>query len=311
MADPTEKALTDAVQTFSRQIADQVIEAEKRAKNAERRIQVLERRLEQEKGKRREKIQSTRKSARGLERKSNKLETELSNLKQGLEEHQEEKRRLHHRSEALTEQVNRLSEDHHSSTELFEHAQKELDKRQKSVREITQKHEATRTELLERIAASEEREEDAQARFDKKRTELQKKNRDLVQDNRRLQQQLEKELKEREQAGKNAEALKWHIRDADHAEYGPASMSELQEWAAECRIDPSHQISSDGTYWISTPDLTALGMDWVVDLADGTTFGPFHLQATRHLVETGAISREQKVRNVRTRETRLVAGLLK
>ena len=103
MADPTEKALTDAVQTFSRQIADQVTEAEKRAKDAERRIQVLERRLEQEKGKRREKIQSTRKSARGFERKSNKLGTELADLKQGLEEHQEEKQRLHDTLELLGE----------------------------------------------------------------------------------------------------------------------------------------------------------------------------------------------------------------
>ena len=39
MADTTEKALTDAVQTFSRQIADQVTEAEERAKDAERPVQ--------------------------------------------------------------------------------------------------------------------------------------------------------------------------------------------------------------------------------------------------------------------------------
>ena len=122
----TENALNDAMQAISRQITGEIAEAEKRAKAAERKVTRLEKRLALEQSKRRDTVTSTRKDTRGLARKSVKLETRIEELTRELSSQQDEKLRLKYRSEALIDQVRRLSEDHHASTELFEHALQEV-----------------------------------------------------------------------------------------------------------------------------------------------------------------------------------------
>jgi len=67
--------------------------------------------------------------------------------------------------------------------------------------------------------------------------------------------------------------------------FGPVPVQDLQQWARDCRIGPSHMVSRDKESWQSAPSLPALCMEWDVTLVDGATFGPIPLLAVRHMVD--------------------------
>jgi hypothetical protein len=82
---------------------------------------------------------------------------------------------------------------------------------------------------------------------------------------------------------------KWYIRTADGAMYGPATPLELVGWAAEARIVPGCQISSDGLHWEPAEAMPRLRMDWVVELGPEDQIGPLNLLAVGDLVREGTI----------------------
>lgn len=100
--------------------------------------------------------------------------------------------------------------------------------------------------------------------------------------------------------------MAWHIRKEDGEEFGPVSLEELQTWTAEGRVSPSDSVSQNRDDWIYAANVDALHMEWVLELEDGTEFGPLHAQSVRQMVEDGEVRPDTPVVH-RDRSDRLTA----
>ena len=89
----------------------------------------------------------------------------------------------------------------------------------------------------------------------------------------------------------------YFLKKADESLYGPTDLAVLQQWAREGRVAPDDLISRDRSFWYPAPTLTALDMNWLVQLPDGTQYGPIHLQAVKELVDEGSLSLDDTVIN--------------
>jgi chromosome segregation ATPase len=94
-------------------------------------------------------------------------------------------------------------------------------------------------------------------------------------------------------------ATTWHVKKEDGTVYGPISIKDMINWAAEGRISPEDLISSDKSEWSAPQENADLRMEWTVELEDGTVYGPIHLLAFADLVSEGAIDISTPVTNVR------------
>lgn len=92
-------------------------------------------------------------------------------------------------------------------------------------------------------------------------------------------------------------SYQYYLKKADGAIYGPSELAVLKQWAREGRIAPDDLISKDQSFWYPAPTLTDLDMNWLIQLHDGTQYGPIHLHALQELVEEGSLSAEDVVIN--------------
>ena len=102
----------------------------------------------------------------------------------------------------------------------------------------------------------------------------------------------------------------WHLKLDDGAVYGPVTESELYNWASECRIGPDHQVSQDKQNWVNAKEVKVLRMEWMVQLVDGSIYGPLNVLAIRQLVNDGAVKREAFCTNQLTKERQPVESLM-
>lgn len=91
--------------------------------------------------------------------------------------------------------------------------------------------------------------------------------------------------------------MSWYLRKSDKSIYGPVEHATLCAWAASGRIVPDDEVSEDQQHWQPAPSLSALKMDWVLDLGGGETFGPLHALALAELVRDGSVGPDQPVRH--------------
>lgn len=89
--------------------------------------------------------------------------------------------------------------------------------------------------------------------------------------------------------------MNWYLRKSDQAVYGPVELATLRRWAADGRVLPDDQVSRDRQEWTPAPDLPDLGMDWFVDLHNGTRYGPLHLLAMSELVRDQVANGEEQL----------------
>ena len=82
--------------------------------------------------------------------------------------------------------------------------------------------------------------------------------------------------------------------------YGPLDIRVLRGWAAEHRIGPDHEVSSNGKGWKPAHRLAELQMTWNVTLVDGQTYGPLHISAANALVADGCVSADAEVKDSAT-----------
>ena len=54
----------------------------------------------------------------------------------------------------------------------------------------------------------------------------------------------------------------------------PWTTAALRQWAAEDRIAPEDQVSQDQQIWSPAHDQPDLEMDWLIQMDDGTLYGP-------------------------------------
>ena len=139
---------------------------------------------------------------------------------------------------------------------------------------------------IEELATGEHRRKSTES--EQKTTELEQKAAGLEQ----KAEQLAEKLKQKEPA----EAM-WYMRSKTELAQGPIPLTQLCEWAAECRVGPAHEVSLDKQKWISVAEVPELGIEWSVKLVDGSTYGPLNLFALRHLISDGVVGPDAEIVN--------------
>ena len=107
-----------------------------------------------------------------------------------------------------------------------------------------------------------------------------------------------------------ARPSEWFLKLDDDSVFGPVSLSELRNWAADCRIGPDHRVSSDKQQWLQAKEVPGLRMEWMVKLLNGTAYGPLNIFAAHHLLLDGVIDEKMPLVNSRTGENLVTDKLL-
>lgn len=84
-------------------------------------------------------------------------------------------------------------------------------------------------------------------------------------------------------------AKEWFVRSSDGKVYGPASVSQLAEWAREGRIEPAGYVSQDRKSWVPAQLMSELEMKWIVEPEPGKFYGPFNRAAISRLAARGEL----------------------
>ena len=96
---------------------------------------------------------------------------------------------------------------------------------------------------------------------------------------------------------------KWFLmKQADGDVFGPMPFSQLLQWAVDACISPLDKVSSDGHTWVKAPMIPELNMDYLVEAADNTIYGPTTIGAIREFYADGEIQLESVVTNCKTGE---------
>lgn len=80
--------------------------------------------------------------------------------------------------------------------------------------------------------------------------------------------------------------------------FGPASLGQLRTWATEAKISPMDRVSNDARKtWQRAPMVIELQMDWLIELADNTLYGPTSVGTLQEFLATGEINENANVIN--------------
>ena len=82
----------------------------------------------------------------------------------------------------------------------------------------------------------------------------------------------------------------WYLRIDGERVFGPKPLDDLIDWARQGRIAPGHEVSDDKRAWIRAEQLPALGMTWMVELPDGSFYGPLNGQAVLELANEETVT---------------------
>ncbi len=107
---------------------------------------------------------------------------------------------------------------------------------------------------------------------------------------------------------RNRADSQWYVRITDGAVYGPVDLTTLKSWAAQGRIEPDNEISEDQEIWSTAESLPELEMDWLVELEDGTSYGPFNIQLAPELQQQGTFPPDAPLKHRKTGEIRTMAA---
>jgi flagellar motor protein MotB len=95
----------------------------------------------------------------------------------------------------------------------------------------------------------------------------------------------------------------WYVKIDDGTIYGPVDTETLKAWAAQGRVEPTSELSSDQEHWFPAERMRELQMDWVAALPDGSTYGPFNICLLPELRKDGVLPAEATLRQRHTGET--------
>lgn len=89
--------------------------------------------------------------------------------------------------------------------------------------------------------------------------------------------------------------MNWYLRKSDDTVYGPVDDTMLRQWAVQGRVAPEDQVSQDRQTWSPAHAQPGLEMDWLIEMDDGTFYGPIHLTALRELAADGSLIPETRL----------------
>ena len=87
----------------------------------------------------------------------------------------------------------------------------------------------------------------------------------------------------------------WFVKGEDGKVFGPIDSQTLVQWAEESRIEPTSSVSRDKASWAAASRLSQLGMEWLVETAPGTFFGPFNKKVVDGLVDGGTLPKDARL----------------
>lgn len=103
---------------------------------------------------------------------------------------------------------------------------------------------------------------------------------------------------------------KWFLRKAGSDVFGPEDLSVIARWVEESRVVSGNEISQDKKTWKAVEDFPDFKMDWIAELPDGRTYGPFNINATRDLHMHKVLPAEAVLVNRHTKDTATVEDCL-
>jgi len=81
----------------------------------------------------------------------------------------------------------------------------------------------------------------------------------------------------------------YFLRTPDGAVYGPVDMVTLCVWATDARVIPGCELSENKDIWFPVENVPEFRLNWMVQFAGGTIYGPLNLLAIRVLAEEKSI----------------------
>jgi hypothetical protein len=112
-------------------------------------------------------------------------------------------------------------------------------------------------------------------------------------------------------------SAKWFLKKHEDGEvFGPVDFAKLKEWARAAQVSPLDMVSDDRTNWIKAPMLQELHMDYLIQLAEESYYGPTTEEAVQEFLRLGEINAETRLINCCTgaemalRETGFFQGQL-
>lgn len=95
-----------------------------------------------------------------------------------------------------------------------------------------------------------------------------------------------------------AQAEWYLLKIADREVHGPVSLDQLRVWAAEAKISPLDKVSNDNREsWVRAPMVSALQMDWLIEMPDKYLYGPTSVGTLQEFLATGEIDEHVMVIN--------------
>jgi hypothetical protein len=94
----------------------------------------------------------------------------------------------------------------------------------------------------------------------------------------------------------------WYLKKETGDLYGPVSAEELAAWARDGRVAPGDFLSETRADWRPAHTLPALTMEWFVESAPDSFYGPAHAEAFCGMLREGALAGTARVRHAKTGE---------
>lgn len=91
---------------------------------------------------------------------------------------------------------------------------------------------------------------------------------------------------------------------------GPMDLDHLKALANQSLIAPDDLVQVDEGPWQKAPEVTELGMLWMVEPLDGPRYGPTTAGTIAEFLQTGQLGGSELVSHIRTKETYTVTEFL-
>jgi hypothetical protein len=88
-------------------------------------------------------------------------------------------------------------------------------------------------------------------------------------------------------------SAKWYLKKHEDGHvFGPVDFTKLKEWARAAQISPLDMVSDDKVNWAKAPMLQELHMDYLIQMAEETYYGPTTEEAVQEFLRLGEINAE-------------------
>lgn len=94
-----------------------------------------------------------------------------------------------------------------------------------------------------------------------------------------------------------ADQLWFLCKHEDGSIFGPLPFAQVRRWAATAQVAPHDTLSQDQQTWLKAPMFPELEMDWLVEVASESYYGPTTLGALKEFLRLGEIGEETFVIN--------------